>query len=174
MSTHHCLHARRLPKSAGFTLVELVVTMVIAAILAAIAIPAYSNYVRKAHRTEAKSSLLDLASLEERFYSTNNAYTDIATNLGYTGTGVGYTTANGSFSVGSGYYTVVLTQTPAGAPTNALPGGTPATYTVVATAVGDQLKDTSCKTFTVTTVPTVIPQSSQDSSAVDSTATCWR
>jgi type IV pilus assembly protein PilE len=32
-------------KSAGFTLVELVVAMVIAAILAAIAIPAYSSYV---------------------------------------------------------------------------------------------------------------------------------
>ena len=59
--------------------------MVIAAILAAIAIPAYSNYVRKAHRTEAKSAVLDIASLEERWFSTNNSYTDVPSNLGYTG-----------------------------------------------------------------------------------------
>jgi type IV pilus assembly protein PilE len=71
-------------KSAGFTLVELVVAMVIAAILAAIAIPAYSSYVLQAHRTDAKTALLDLASLEERYFSVNNAYTNVASNLGYT------------------------------------------------------------------------------------------
>ena len=35
----------------GFTLVELIVAMVILAILAAIAIPSYSSYVLKSHRT---------------------------------------------------------------------------------------------------------------------------
>src|ERR1700692_3674911 len=81
----------------GFTLVELVVTMVIAAILAAIAIPAYSNYVRKARRADAKSALLDLASLEERFYSTQNIYSSTSTDLGY---------AAFPATVGSGYYQI--------------------------------------------------------------------
>ena len=39
------------PKGAGFTLVELMVTLAIAAILAAIAIPAYNTSIRKSRRT---------------------------------------------------------------------------------------------------------------------------
>ena len=156
------------PHAGGFTLVELAVTMVIAAILAAIAIPAYSNYVLKAHRAEAKSTLLDLASLEERYFTTNNNYTDIASNLGYSGTGT--TTAGGTFTVGSGYYTVVLSKTDAVAPTTALPGGTPATYSITATAVGNQLKDTSCKTFTATSAGA---QAAADAASAVNTANCW-
>jgi len=155
-------------RAGGFTLVELAVTMVIAAILAAVAIPAYSNYVRKAHRAEAKSTLLDLASLEERYYTTNNNYTKTASDLGYSGTGT--TTAGGTFTVGSGYYTVVLDKTDAAAPTTALPGGTPATYTITATAVGNQLKDTSCKTFTVSSAGV---QSAADAASAVNTANCW-
>jgi type IV pilus assembly protein PilE len=121
-------------RSAGFTLVELVIAMVIAAILAAIAIPAYSNYVLQAHRTDAKTALLDLASLEERYFSVNNAYTAVASNLGYT-----------AFpqSVGSGYYTVTVAVT---APTT----GAVATYTLTANAVGNQLKDTTCTWLSLT------------------------
>jgi type IV pilus assembly protein PilE len=150
------------PRTGGFTLVELSVTMVIAAILAAVAIPAYSNYVRKAHRTEAKSVLLDLASLEERYYTANNNYTQTPTDLGYSGTT--------PFTIGSGYYNITtLSFAAATAPTTALPGGVPATYTITATAVGNQLKDTACKTFTVTSGGA---QSSTDSSNNPST-TCW-
>jgi type IV pilus assembly protein PilE len=158
------------PPAGGFTLVELAVTMVIAAVLAAIAIPAYSNYVRKAHRAEAKSTVLDLASLEERYFTTNNNYTDLASNLGYSGTGT--TTAGGTFTVGSGYYTVVLSKTDAVAPTTALPGGTPAWYsiTATATAVGNQLKDTSCKTFTVNSAGV---QTAADAASAVNTANCW-
>jgi type IV pilus assembly protein PilE len=140
----------------GFTLIELVVTMVIAAILAALAIPAYSSYVRKAHRTDAKSALLDMASLEERYFSTQNVYSQTWSDLGYSGTG--------SISVGSGYYTVAPpTITAAVAPT-ATSVGSPALYSFTATAVGQQLKDTQCYQFTVT---------SGGSTNTDSTAACW-
>jgi len=159
---------RNMPRARGFTLVELSVTMVIAAILAAIAIPAYSNYVRKAHRTEAKSALLDLASLEERYYTTNNNYTDVASNLGYSGSGT--TTQNGSFAVGSGYYNVVLTKNDAVAPTAGVQGGTPANYSITATAAGDQLKDTACRTFTVTSGEV---QTAADPASAATTASCW-
>jgi type IV pilus assembly protein PilE len=156
------------PRARGFTLVELAVTMVIAAVLAAIAIPSYSNYVRKAHRAEAKSTLLDLASLEERYFTTNNNYTDLASNLGYSGTGT--TTAGGTFTVGSGYYTVVLSKNDAIAPTTALPGGTPANYTATATAVGNQLKDTSCRTFVVSSAGA---QTANDAASAVNTVNCW-
>jgi type IV pilus assembly protein PilE len=121
-------------KSSGFTLIELVIAMVIAAILAAIAIPSYSNYVRKSRRTEAKTALLDMASLEERLYSTTNTYSSTPSDLGYAGTL--------PITVGSGYYTVNVTSAPA---TNV----NPATYTLTASAVLDQLKDTNCQTFAV-------------------------
>jgi type IV pilus assembly protein PilE len=152
------------PRTGGFTLVELAVTMVIAAVLAAIAIPAYSNYVLKAHRTEAKSALLDLASLEERYYTAFNKYTQTPTDLGYSGTGT-------PFTVGSGYYSITtLSFIAATPPTTALPGGVPATYTITATAVGNQLKDTACRTFTVSSAGV---QEARDAASAVTTTNCW-
>lgn len=130
-------------RDRGFTLVELMVAMVILATLAAIAIPSYSIYVLKSHRTEAKSALLDLASLEERYFSTANTYSSTPTDLGYNAAGT-------PFPVGSGWYIITtLTVTPAVAPGPLAPGGTPATYSITATAVGQQAKDTECATFSI-------------------------
>jgi len=42
-------------REAGFTLIELMVVVIIAGVLAAIAVPTYSGYVRKATTTEATS-----------------------------------------------------------------------------------------------------------------------
>jgi type IV pilus assembly protein PilE len=150
-------------RDRGFTLIELVVAMLIAATLAAIAIPAYSNYVRKARRVEAKTALLDIASLEERFYSTQNIYTPNLSDLGY---GAGTTV-----TLPSTYYSVAAPVVVVATPPTATTAGSPATWTVTATALVDQLKDTSCKTFTVTSQGL---QSSTDSSNVDSTAICWK
>src|ERR1700677_2699535 len=95
-------------RNRGFTLGERVVAMVIVGVLAAIAIPSYTMYVLKSHRTEAKSALLDLASLEERYFSTANMYSETPTDLGYVGT------AGVAFAVGSGYYNITtLTAVPA-------------------------------------------------------------
>ena len=150
----------------GFTLIELVVTMVIAAILAAIAIPAYSNYVRKAHRTDAKSTLLDLASLEERFYSTQNSYSANWSDLGY-----GASTANGaSIASPNGYYSIAVpTVAAATAPTATTPGA-PATYSFTATTTGDQAKDTTCTTYTVNSSG---GRTAANSGGTDTTSTCW-
>jgi type IV pilus assembly protein PilE len=70
-------HARQ----RGFTLIELMVTVVIIAILARLAIPQIRNQIREARRTDAKTALLDIASREERFYATNNTYTSNMANL---------------------------------------------------------------------------------------------
>jgi type IV pilus assembly protein PilE len=142
-------------KIAGFTLVELIVAMVIAAILAAVAIPAYSSYVRKSRRTDAKSALLNLASLEERLFSTTNAYSATATDLGYTGWPA---------TVGSGYYTVSMAATDVVAATTTAA----ATYKITATAIGDQMKDTQCLTFTVTSAGV------QSATPDTNPPTCWR
>jgi len=146
----------------GFTLIELVVAMLIAAILAAVAIPAYSNYVRKSHRTDAKNALLDMASLEERFFSTNNTYSQSFADLGYG-------SAASAINVGSNYYSVAQPSVTAATPPTATTVGLPATYSITATAINDQLKDTSCRTFTVTSGGV---QSATDSSGNPAT-TCW-
>jgi type IV pilus assembly protein PilE len=51
----------------GFTLVELMVVVAIAAILAAIAYPSYLDVVRRAHQSDAQQFMMDVALREEQF-----------------------------------------------------------------------------------------------------------
>lgn len=126
-------------RQQGFTLIELVVAMLVAALLATIALGSYSGQVRKSRRVEAKTALLDLAGREERNFSSTNNYTNVAANLGYTGAF--------PLVVGSGYYTVTVTIPDPGQPA---PGPQqPPTYLLTATPVGDQLQDTKCTVFTL-------------------------
>ncbi len=58
----------------GFTLIELMVTVIIIGIIAAIALPSYQEQVRKTRRVNAQSDLLELASYMERYYTENFTY----------------------------------------------------------------------------------------------------
>lgn len=58
----------------GFTLIELMITVAIMAILAAIAYPSYIDSVRKARKADAQAQMMELASFMERFYTENNRY----------------------------------------------------------------------------------------------------
>lgn len=59
---------------SGFTLIELMITIVIVAILASIAIPSYTAYVERGKRGAARSGLLVAAAFLERNYATNGCY----------------------------------------------------------------------------------------------------
>lgn len=61
-------------KHSGFSLIELMVVVAIAGILAAIAYPSYQDSVRKSRRADAKAVLQQAAQWMERFYTENNAY----------------------------------------------------------------------------------------------------
>lgn len=146
-------------RDGGFTLVELMVTMLVAAILLSIAIPTYTSQQQHARRTDARSAALDMSGREERYFSVTNTYSQTPTDLGYTG----------AFPLNVGnYYQINVTAT---APTVG-PPATPWAYLITVTpATGSsQVKDTTCASFTVNQIG---QHKSTDSSSADSTATCW-
>ena len=75
-------HYRR-GRQDGVTLLELMIVVVVIAVLGAIAIPSYRQYTMRAQRSEAKSTLLRLATNQERFYLQNNQYSIDPVVLGF-------------------------------------------------------------------------------------------
>ncbi len=68
---------------AGFTLIEIMITVAIAAILMAIAYPNYQQYLVESRRTDAQNALLAFATSMERYHSDNNSYANAHSGTGY-------------------------------------------------------------------------------------------
>lgn len=60
--------------STGFTLIEVMITVVIVGILAAIALPSYATYVTRSKLMEAQGKLSDLRAQQERYFMDNRTY----------------------------------------------------------------------------------------------------
>ena len=157
--------ASRLPsrRPRGFTLIELMITVVVIGILAAIAMPIYLHQVREARRTEARNALLELASREERYFATNSQYTDVAASLGYSSSG----NTQWPVTLDSGFYQIEVykvdnTQNP------------PYFELGVTVVPGtDQANDTSCQSFWVDSTGKEWSTNSTSPTATDTTSTCW-
>src|SRR5277367_5074230 len=123
-------------RSAGFTLIELMITVAIVGVLGTIAFTAYTSQTQRARRTDARTALVDMAGREEKLFSTTNAYSSSPAALGY---------GTGSFpiTVGAGYYTVNV------AVPDTAQASAAGTYAITATPVGVQSKDTACTTLAV-------------------------
>ena len=67
-------------KNRGFTLIELMITVAILAIITAIAYPSYTENVRRGKRAEVRSALLEDAQYMERFFTENSSYLISANN----------------------------------------------------------------------------------------------
>lgn len=83
----------------GFTLIEVLVTMIIIGILAAIAIPSFLNQANKARYSEAKTYIGTMSRLQQAYYLEKRTFTDVIGNLNL---GVNTTTANFTYSAISG------------------------------------------------------------------------
>lgn len=138
---------------AGFTLVELLIAVAIIGIIAAIGLPAYRQSILKSHRTDAKITLSRLATLEERYYFTNNSYTGDFADI------VPGATSGQPIASDDGRYSIAVTLTG---------GGTG--WSMTATATGPQASDTACATFTLTSQGA----KSAKTSANANNAECWR
>ncbi len=106
----------------GFTLIELLIVVVVVGILAAIAMPAFQNYVRESRRAEAQATLLDIQQRQERWRVNNPTYGTLAAIGG---------------TASSTYYTFTVS------------GNTATAYTITATATGAQTGDTGCTSMTL-------------------------
>lgn len=133
----------------GFSLIELMIVVAIVAILGTIAMTSYTSQIQKSRRTDARSAVMDLAGREEKLFSTVNAYSATASDLGYGG-------APFPITIGSGYYSVSI----------AVPNP-PVSFVVTATAIGAQAQDTKCATLSVDEL------GSQTSTGTETAATCW-
>ena len=131
-------------RTAGFTLVELMVTIVIATILITIAVPSYTRQIRESRRTDARTAVLDFAQREERYMSTNSSYTADPNNLGYSGN-LPVTLADNYYQLSVCLGTTTVPATPA-APAMCASAATATgnTFLITAKAINAQGKDTQC------------------------------
>jgi type IV pilus assembly protein PilE len=72
------LHQER----AGFTLIEAMIVTAIVAILAAIALPSYTAYVRRSHILEAIARLADARARMEEYFQDERTYVDASGGCG--------------------------------------------------------------------------------------------
>ncbi len=117
---------------AGFTLIELMMVVAILAILAAVALPSYSEYVTRSRLMDAHTRLGDLRIQMEKYFQDNRTYLNGAV-CGIEGAGLALNTANADAGRSFDY-------------TCAAP--TAATYTL--TATGRAARGMTGFTFTVT------------------------
>ncbi len=140
-------------KKNGFTLVELMITCAVVAILAMIAIPSYTQYVRRANRSDATKTLMLDAQALERCYSQIFAYAPCAG-----------ATAGAAPSI-EGKYTITIA-IPDPSPT-APPAPAPSYLITAVPLVPSQVADIACTSFTLNTAGT------QGVTGTSNAQTCW-
>ncbi|HTM64138.1 MAG TPA: type IV pilin protein [Gammaproteobacteria bacterium] len=131
-------------REGGFTLIEMIITVLLVAITAVTAIYMYSSQIKRGRRIDAVNAMMSISLAEERYRTNNTTYGTLAQVWG------GVTTSP------DGYYTLAISNI------------TATSYTITATATGAQANDadngTSCATLTL---------AMSSGTFTKSPATCW-
>ncbi|MBB1383361.1 MULTISPECIES: type IV pilin protein [unclassified Shewanella] len=118
---------------SGFTLIEVMITVVIVGILASIAYPSYTKFVAKGARADALAGLMNVANRQEQYYLDHKTFTKNMKKLGFSVDG------DGNFVVENGFYKIDATVANANR------------YTIEAKAIGVQAtRDTECASIEIT------------------------
>lgn len=128
----------------GLTLIEVIVTVAIIGILAAIAIPSYEHYTTKTKRDGGKTSVQRVRGLLEQYYVNNKSYTDDLTALGFSNSPLNVDKTGEEVAAGSAntVYQVSVNTKAAGTLTYCAS----CNYEIVATPKNTQAtNDTDCK-----------------------------
>lgn len=138
---------QRAQAARGFTLIELMITVAIVAILTVIAYPSYVQYIVRSNRAAAESFMQEVAAAQERFLLDNRAYAPDLTTLQYASNVPANVAPNYTFTVSA--------------------SSVPPSYQLVASPQGSQqTNDTACGQLTLTNAGA--------KTASGSGSTCWK
>jgi len=143
----------RQPRVRGFTLVDSLIALAIAAVLSSIAYPSFEGVLLRARRTDALVALMQAQLAQERFRADNRVYGELV-ELGLRDRSL------------SGHYALQVIDRSADG------------YTIAASAIGRQARDAGCQSLRLSVAGgSLVHASGPDASAsnpVDANRLCWQ
>ena len=157
----------KMKKQQGFTLIELMIVVAIVAILAAIALPSYNDYIVKSNRADAKVALMKYAQMQESYFVQNMSYSKDLT-AGGGGLGLG-----GTITSENDYYSITMKALPAACGGTNVTPCTGFTLTAKPKAGGRQVTDDLCRVFNIDQLGIRTAVSLVGGNIGDSSKECW-
>ena len=136
-------------RTRGFSLIEVMIVLGIAAILAALASQSYSRYAMRSHRAEAQHMLMAVAQAQERWYATYNRYADNLDKL-----------ADARPASSQGYYELAMS----------VVDDDGQGFVAMATPIGRQAGD-ACGSLSIDNAGRKLP--GKDGAAANANGSCW-
>ena len=147
---------------AGFTLVELMLTLAVIAIISSLSVVSYRQYVQRANRVDGTSALLHLSAAQERYYLQHDEYATTAALLADSPpAGLGITGTQ------QGLYEISVAASADGAAVGYI-------ATATASGTGSQRDDDDCQAFTIDQSGTRGASDAGGAESAQITARCWR